>query len=93
MIISEIQIIPIRPRNGLVSFASFIINDQFYVGNVAILTSPKTAAGFRLQYPTKKLSTGKQVACFHPISNDVEQIISERVVGEYVKLMDNFYSV
>ncbi len=34
--LSEIEITPIKPRQGLLAFCSFVINEQFYVGDVAI---------------------------------------------------------
>ena len=91
--IDEIQIIPIKPQNGLVGFASCVVNNQFYVGNIAILTSPNIKTGFRLQFPTKKLSSGKQVDCFYPISKEVEEVVSEKIINKYLELMDNFNHV
>jgi len=34
--ISEIQVIPIKPKNGMVAFASCVVNDALYIGNIAI---------------------------------------------------------
>ena len=62
--ISEIQITPIKPHNGLVAFASIIINQQFYVGDIAIYSSPSTDDGFRLVYPCKVLPNGKKINSF-----------------------------
>ena len=43
--ISEIQIVPIKPQNGLCAFISAVINHQFYIGNIALYTSPLPPAG------------------------------------------------
>ena len=51
--ITEIQILPVKPQNGLVAFASCVIDGQFYFGNIAIYTSFSDPSGFRLIYPTK----------------------------------------
>jgi len=34
--ITKVEIVPIPPKNGLTAFASFIIDDCFFVGNVGI---------------------------------------------------------
>ena len=88
--IGEIQIIPIKPINGLVSFASCIINNQFYVGNIAIYTSPTSSQGFRLVFPNKKLASGQIVDCFYPISKEAGALVTSAIINKYVELMDNF---
>ena len=87
------QIIPIPPNNGLIAFATVVINQQFYVGNIAIYTSPSSKSGFRLLYPTKKLASGKMVDCFHPITKDAGDAVSKAIVNKYKLLMDNFCNV
>jgi stage V sporulation protein G len=93
IVISEIQIIPIKPLNGLVAFASAVINNQFYIGNIAIYTSPISSDGFRLVFPNKKLASGQIVDCFHPITQDAGRMVSEAIIRKYVELMDNFHNV
>lgn len=93
ILISEIQIIPIKPQNGLVAFASAVLNQQFYIGNIALYTSPSTKLGFRLVFPNKKLASGQIVDCFHPISNEAEEQVSSAIIRKYVELMDNFHHV
>ena len=34
--LSEIEIIPVKPHNGLIAFSSFVLNKSFYIGDVAI---------------------------------------------------------
>ena len=88
--ISSIQVVPIKPQNGLVGFASAIINDQFYIGCIAIYTCPKNHLGFRLVFPNKKLPSGQAIDVFHPVSRDSGDLIEETIIKEYLKLMDNF---
>lgn len=85
--ISDIQIMPIVPRDGLVAIASFIINECLFVGDVAIFTSFTNPLGFRLLYPDKILKNGKRINCVHPITKEAGQVISEAVIDEYKKLM------
>ena len=41
MRVSEIQIIPIKPQNGLIAFASLVLNENLYLGSIGIMTRPK----------------------------------------------------
>ncbi|MGP8321200.1 MAG: hypothetical protein ACT6FE_02585 [Methanosarcinaceae archaeon] len=36
MKITEIQIVPIKANNGLVAFASVVLNNQLYLGSIGI---------------------------------------------------------
>ncbi len=53
MSISEIQVIPIKPQDGLVAFVSFDLDNCLYLGSIDIITRPQ--GGYRLTYPTKKV--------------------------------------
>ena len=86
--ISEIQIIPIKPHNGLVAFASCVINKQFYVGNIAIYTSPSSRTGYRLVYPLKVLPNGKSINCIYPINRDTGDLIQGAIIKKYEELIE-----
>jgi len=86
--ISEIQIIPVKPKCGLLAFVSIVINQQFYVGNIAIYSSPSTEDGFRLVYPCKVLPNGKQINCFHPITKTAGEEVHTAVISKYQELME-----
>ncbi len=84
--INEINILPVKPQNGLVAFASFVINNQIYIGNIAVYSSFTTEDGFRLVYPDKVLPNGKRISCVHPISRDAGESIKRAVVARYLEL-------
>jgi stage V sporulation protein G len=84
--ISEIQILPVKPQNGLIAFCSFVLNNQFYIGDVAIYGRP-SGNGLRLVYPNRRLANGKAVSCIHPISKDVGDHITEEVLRKYRELV------
>ena len=86
--VSEIQIIPIKPKDGLVAFASCVINNQLYLGNIAIYTSPSSLDGFRLVYPSRAVN-GTQLSIVHPIAKEAGLIIQKQIVERYIKLMEN----
>lgn len=85
--ISEIQIIPIKPKDGLVAFASCVINESLYIGNIAIYTSPSKPGGFRLVYPSKTLPNGKEINCVHPINKEAGELISKAIIGKFKEII------
>lgn len=76
--ITEIEIIPIKPKQGLTAFSSCVINNQFYIGNIAIYTTFNENE-FRLVYPTKILPNGKVVNCIHPINKETGEIMRKAI--------------
>ena len=84
--LSEIQVIPVKPKEGLIGFASFVLDEKYYVSSVAIYTR-LNGFGYRLVYPTKKVGE-KNINIFHPINSEVGKIIEEAVIK---KVNEIFY--
>lgn len=78
--LSEIQILPVKPQNGLVAFASFVLNKSFYMGSVAI-HSRLDGKGYRLTFPTKS-----GVNLYHPIKKEVTDEILKQISPELVRI-------
>jgi DNA-binding cell septation regulator SpoVG len=80
MKISEVQVAPIKPRDGLVAFASFVVDEALYCSSVGVSTRPQ--GGYRLIYPTKPIG-GRLVDVFHPISakagNQIEAVVLSKL--------------
>lgn len=90
--ISEIQIIPIKPQNGLVAFTSFVLNGWLYLGSVGIFTRPE--GGYRLTYPTRKVGS-RNINIFHPICKSFAEVIEKEVIKKFedvVKQNDRYDS-
>ena len=86
MKISKIEIIPIRPKEGLIGFATIEIENQLLLRSIGIHMR-KDGSGYRLTYPTR--STGaKEDPLFHPISPSLSKEI-ERCV--FNKAKEIFY--
>ena len=85
--ITEISIIPIQPRNGLVGFASFIFNSALYIADVGVHTRPDNSAALRLVYPVKKFPNGKQIPILRPINIETGKAIEEAVAIEWHRLI------
>ena len=87
--ISEIEIIPVKPRGGLIAFASFVLDEKYYVGSVAIY-SRLDGSGYRLVYPTKKVGN-RNINIFHPINSGVGKTIDEAVICKVNELFNDAY--
>jgi stage V sporulation protein G len=87
ILLSEIQFIFVKPQNGLVAFTSFVINNTFFVADVA-LYSLLNREGYRLSYPIKILKSGLKINCFHPINKQIAESIEKQVIEAYLKLVE-----
>lgn len=85
--LSEIQIVPIKPKDGLLAFCSFVLNDSFYIGDIA-LRSLLDGSGYRLVYPAKVLPNGIKINYFHPINHEAAQVIEGQVISAFLKLQE-----
>ncbi len=83
--ITEVTIIMIKPRNGLVALATCVIDEKLYLGSIGIYT--KLQGGYRLTYPNKKLGENA-INIFHPINKETGEAIEKAVVSEYEKLIN-----
>lgn len=89
IIISEIQFVPVKPQDGLVGFASFVLDDKYYVGSVAVHTR-LNGIGYRLVYPAKKVGE-RNINTFHPIDPLVGKMIEDKVSAKVYNILDENY--
>ena len=88
--ISEIQIVPVKPKDGLIGFASFVLDEKYYVSSIAIFTR-LGSSGYRLVCPTKKVGD-KNINIFHPISIDVGKVIEDVITEKVNELFNNSFN-
>ncbi len=81
MKISEVQIELIKPSNGLIGFASLVIDDNFYLSSIAI-HKKLNAEGYRLTYPNKGHFT-----IFHPINRQTSTEVEAAIFGKLNDVM------
>lgn len=62
---NQADIVFVKPKDGLIAFASVVLDDQLYLGGIAI-HSKLDGSGYRLTYPTRKVGE-TQFNLFHPI--------------------------
>ena len=84
--ISEIELTPIRGKSGLTFFASCLLDQKFFVGNIAVFTK-RDGSGFRCVYPTKVLSNGKQIPIFYPVNEEVGDEIQSAISTKATQLL------
>ena len=77
MKIKRIEIVPIRPFEGLIAFANVVLEEGLYLGSIGV--HRKLDGGFRITFPSKKV--GKTNFCiYHPINLEV----GERIRNGYL---------
>ncbi len=86
MKITEIQIIPIKPKEGLVAFASIVVENSLYLGSLGIYTK-LDGSGYRITYPTKKIGN-KNINIYHPINKETSRAIEEAIISEAEKILN-----
>lgn len=83
MRITEIHIHPVTPQNGLVAFANLVLEDQLFLGSIAV-HEKRDGSGYRLTYPTK----GKGYL-FHPIRPALSKDIERHILAEVKTVLGN----
>lgn len=83
----EIQIVPIKPQDGLIGFASFVLDECLYLGSIGIITRPE--GGYRLVYPTKKVGL-RNINIFHPINKLFAESIEKEVISKFEDVMKKY---
>lgn len=84
--ITEISIVTLKPKNGLVALASCVIDGKLYLGSIGIYT--KLKGGYRLTYPNKKIGENS-INIFHPINREVGDAIEKAIVDKYEELISS----
>jgi len=85
MKITDVQITPIKPREGLVGFANVVIDDSIHLGFIGIHTK-LDGSGYRLTYPTKKAGV-KDLNIFYPINKEMSKMIEEAVIAKAKQIL------
>ena len=83
--ITEVQIHLLKANDGLIGFASLVIDEYWFVGNLAIYT--RLDGGYRVVFPTKRLRNDQEVPIFHPISKEAVMEIESAITEEINNLL------
>lgn len=88
MTVSEVQIIPVKPNEGLLGFASCVIDGQLFLGSIAIFS--KLGGGFRLVYPTKKIGE-RNLHYHHPIRSEASGAIEDAILPKAEQIFNHYH--
>lgn len=86
MKITEVQITPIKPHEGLVAFASLVLENCLYLGSIGIYTR-LDGSGYRITYPTKKVG-GTDMNIYHPIRRELGREIESAILEKLYEIYD-----
>jgi len=79
--ISELNIVQVTPQNGLIAFVSFLLDEKFYMGCIAVFQRPD--GGIRLVFPQKN-----NMPCFYPVRKEIgayiEKIVQENINNNFI---------
>lgn len=81
MKISEIEIAFIKPQRGVIAFASFVLEGNIYLSNIAI-HKKLNEDGYRLTYPSKGT-----FSIFHPINKVASLEVEQAVISKLKDVM------
>jgi DNA-binding cell septation regulator SpoVG len=85
MKITEVKIEIIKPSNGLIGFASVVIDNSIYLGSIAVYKK-LNAEGYRILYPKKGAFD-----IFHPITKEASNLIEEAIFNKLEDVMSKVY--
>lgn len=80
MIISEVNVTLIKPTDGLVAFASCVIDNNLYIGSLGV-HKLLNGTGYRITYPTKLMGS-RTLHYFHPVTRDANRLIEQAIVAK-----------
>lgn len=86
MVVSEVNITPVKPTDGLVAFASCVIDGQLYLGSLGI-HQRLDGTGYRITYPTKKVGS-RQLNFYHPLTKEAGKLIEQAIVAKCNELFE-----
>lgn len=81
MKITEVEVILVKPNSGLIAFASFVLDDNIYLSNIAI-HKKLNSDEYRLTYPCKGAFT-----VFYPITRTASLKIEKTIINKLKNVM------
>jgi DNA-binding cell septation regulator SpoVG len=82
MRLSKIKIRKIIPKDGLVGFASCVIDDALYIGNIAIFSRLNEDNKYRLVFPVKEVENNK-ISIIHPLTQELYYLLEKEITDVY----------
>jgi len=86
MKVSEVNIVPVKATDGLVAFASCVVNDELYLGSLGVHRR-LDGTSYRITYPTKHIGS-RELNYYHPITKDAGSLIERAIVAKCRELFE-----
>jgi DNA-binding cell septation regulator SpoVG len=86
MVVSEVNITPVKPTDGLIAFASCVIDGQLYIGSLGV-HQRLDGTSYRITYPTQKIGS-RQLNFYHPITKDAGRVIEQAIIAKCVEIFE-----
>lgn len=86
MKINNVRINFVKPRAGLIAFASIVIDDRIRMNGIAI-HEKSDCTGYRITYPTRKTGL-KDSYLFHPVCPETSALIEKAVFIELKTVLE-----
>lgn len=87
MNVTEVTIDFIKPQDGLIAFASVVLDDALYLSSIGVHRK-LDGSGYRLTYPNRKVGERK-IDMFHPIRHGIGRAIEVAIVEKLKEVMRN----
>lgn len=84
MNVTKVELLPIRPQNGLMAFASIELDERFYIGSIGVHRR-RDGMGYRITYPTRKVGESSVTVC-HPLAPELSRTIEQAICIRAVEL-------
>lgn len=86
MVVSEVEIIPLKASEGLVAFANCVINGELFLGSLGV-HKRLDGTGYRVTYPTKRLGS-HELNYYHPLNKEAGLAIQSAVNARCIELFE-----
>ena len=85
--ISEVDIMPIKPKKGLVAFASVTLSEwvdnrlvpTIYLGAIGVYKF-LDKEGYYVRYPKKEVTESRSFDIYHPVNKQIGDLMSGKIV-------------
>ena len=83
--VTEVEFVPIKPRQGLVGFVSCVVDGKLYLGGIGVHTV-LNGDRLRMTYPTRKVGN-VNIPLYHPVNAEAGEAIREAITRKVKELM------
>lgn len=84
MKISKIKIKKVIEDKGLVGFASCVLDDCLFLGNIAIFSRLNRPNEYRIVFPVKDCLDKTRIEIFYPLTKDFYFLLEEAITREFI---------